>query len=164
MREKKGKQVRKLKKKNSIIDVTLVLTLFMVFTLCSLLVIVLGARVYKSTVGNIEQSFSSRTALTFVTKKIRQSAGEEIFLGVIEDTEAIIIREQIEEQDCITYLYYYDGYLYEQFALESANVSLESGQRLLSLEQFSCVEMNHALTIEAVGKDQKKLSTVINIG
>lgn len=153
----------KLKKKDSIIDVALVLTLFMVFTLCSLLLIVLGARVYKSTVDNIEQSFSSRTALTFVTKKIRQSEGDEIFVGELDNIEAIIIKEEIENQDCITYLYYYDGYLYEQFASESAKVGVESGQRLLELEEFSCEEKDEALTIKATGKDKKELSTVINI-
>ena len=153
----------KLKKKNSIIDVALLLTLFMVFTLCSLLMIVLGARVYKSTVDNIEQSFSSRTALTFITKKIRQTEGNEIFVGKLDGVEAIVIKEKIEEQNCVTYLYYHDGYLYEQFALESAEVRLESGRRLLELEAFSYEEKDKALTVNATGKDKEELSTVINI-
>ena len=155
--------MRKLKKRNSIADDALVLILFMVFTLCSLLLIVLGAGVYKSTVNNIEQSFSSRTALTFVTKKIRQSDGDEIFLGKLEDVDAIVIKEKINERDCVTYLYYYDGYLYEQFALESTNIGLESGQKLLQLEGFACEEKDEALIIKAMGKDKKELSTVVNI-
>ena len=155
--------MKKLEKKSTIVDVALVLTLFMVFTLCSLLVIMLGARVYKNTVYNIDQSFSSRTALTFVTKKIRQSEKDSIFVGELDNIDTILIKEEIDNQECITYLYFYDGYLCEQFALESADVSVDSGQKLLSLEQFSCTETNDILTIEATGKDQKKLSTVINI-
>ena len=55
-----------------IIDLLFVLSLFCVFTVCAFLVVSIGANVYRATAENMENTYSTRTALAYVTEKLRQ--------------------------------------------------------------------------------------------
>ena len=54
-------------------DILFVLVLFLVFTSSALAVILLGARVYQSTSSRMESNYNVRTALAYVSEKIRQN-------------------------------------------------------------------------------------------
>ena len=54
-------------------DILFVLLLFLVFTSSALAVILLGAKVYQNTASRMESNYTVRTALAYVTEKIRHA-------------------------------------------------------------------------------------------
>lgn len=59
-----------------------------------------------------EDSFASRTALSYVTEKIHQADEYgAVYAGTFDGQDAIVIRQTYSEQTYVTYLYEYDGYL-----------------------------------------------------
>ena len=55
------------------IDILFVLSLFCVFAVSSALLILFGADIYKKTVQQMENNYSTRTSIAYITEKIRQS-------------------------------------------------------------------------------------------
>ena len=58
------------------VDFLFTLSLFCVFTVCALLVVSIGVQAYRSTAAYLEGTYSARTALSYVTEKIRQHDAE----------------------------------------------------------------------------------------
>lgn len=54
-------------------DILFVLLLFLVFTSSALAVILLGAKIYQNTASRMESNYTVRTALAYVTEKIRHA-------------------------------------------------------------------------------------------
>ena len=54
-----------------IIDFLFVLSLFCVFAVSSVLLILFGADIYNKTVQQMECNYSSRTSIAYITEKIR---------------------------------------------------------------------------------------------
>lgn len=59
-------------RKKPVIDILFLLALFSVFLMSALFVVLFGANIYKSTVANMDSSFKNRTAVSYVTEKVRQ--------------------------------------------------------------------------------------------
>ena len=55
--------------RGSVIDVLFTLALFCVFCASALAVVLIGADVYTSTARNMDQNFSTRTAVSYVAEK-----------------------------------------------------------------------------------------------
>ena len=53
-----------------------VLALYMIFVILALVFLTAGASVYGSVTENMDESYEIRTALSYVSTKVRQSAGE----------------------------------------------------------------------------------------
>ncbi len=130
------------------IDIVFALSLLCVFTACGLLVVFIGINVYKSTVSNMEEAFSDRTAMAFVAKQIRQNdRADAIYVGEIEGEEALIISEEINGELYYKYIYYYNGYLRELYAKESYEPVLLAGQALIEIDGFDVTMQDNMLTI-----------------
>ena len=86
-------------------DILFVLVLFLVFTSSALAVILLGARVYQSTSSRMESNYNVRTALAYVSEKIRlndeSGAGS---LCELDGIPALTLSQRMEDTSYITYL------------------------------------------------------------
>lgn len=132
-----------------IVDVLFVLALFCVFAISALMLVTIGANVYQKTVNNMDTNYSSRTAFSYVTEKIRQNdASQTISIGSLEGRPAIILSQEIEGQLYNTYLYEYEGYLTELFTSADLNIGgdlLKAGHPLIQLEKFNLCEVEPSL-------------------
>ena len=61
-----------LKRQKSIVDVIFMITVFGVFMLSALFVVLFGAKIYRRTAHDMSVNFNSRTALAYVTEKVHQ--------------------------------------------------------------------------------------------
>lgn len=133
----------RLKKRNNehIIDIFFTLALFCALAASLLTVVILGANVYSSTVDEMQHNFEVRTTLGYVSGKIRQNdIADSVTIGQIENVDALIMSQQIYDSRYLTYIYFYDGALYEVFAGEDVKVSLSSGQKIMEISDFSFEE------------------------
>ena len=127
------------------IDILFVLSLFCVFAVSSVLLILFGADIYKKTVQQMDSNYSSRTSVAYITEKIRQSDNENAIQIVSQNgTQVLMLINVINEIPYATSLYEYDGYLYELFARTDLELPLDAGQPVMELHSlsFSQIEPN----------------------
>ncbi len=127
--------------KHFIVDILFVLALFGVFAVSALTLVTIGADVYQHTVTDMSINYESRTAVSYITEKIRQNDMEDgICLTTLEDVPALCMRSRVDEDIYCTYLYLYDGYLKELFMKQGASLGgqiLPAGTDILQLKNLT---------------------------
>ncbi len=120
-------------------DFIFILSLFGVLAVSSLFVIVFGANVYTRITDSSDSNYKSRTAYYYVTEKIRShdKAGT-IEVRNTANTKSIglIFYEYTEEGEYRTYIYYYNGYLWECTKPADEEFRYDEGTALLKLHDF----------------------------
>lgn len=154
MKQKQGESGR------HIVDILFVLALFGVFAASALMLVTLGANVYKQTTADMSRNFSERTAYSYVTEKIRQNdTADAISIEEIDGVQALVFTKRAGEETYCTYLYFYDGHLKELYARKdffAGNDILSAGQNILALTGLSMEECQSGLirlTLEAEGSN-----------
>ena len=134
--------------KHFIVDILFVLALFGVFAVSALSLVTIGADVYQHTVEDMGENYESRTAVSYITEKVRQNdTADSILLTTLEDVPALCMVSQPEGDTYCTYLYLYDGHLKELFMKQDASLGgrvLPAGTDIMKLD---------ALTLEYAGDD-----------
>ncbi|MDE7222326.1 MAG: DUF4860 domain-containing protein [Acetatifactor sp.] len=150
--------------KNHIVDVLFVLALFVVFTLSALVLVILGASVYRQTVRYMDENYTARTAYSYLTEKVRQNdLYDSISLGQLEYTDALVLTREVNNVTYATYLYLHEGSLRELSMRQGRDIGadpLSAGQEILPLTDWE-LEMTgeHLLHIKLTLEDntQKEL-------
>lgn len=139
--EKKGTYLKQ--EKHFVVDVLFVLALFGVFAISALVLITVGADVYQHTVRDMSRNYDDRTAIAYITEKVRQSdcilsdGSYAISLGSLEQQPALILTDEWDGDAYCTYLYLYDGWLKELYIRKDADIGndiLDAGQNIIRLE------------------------------
>lgn len=135
--------------RHHIVDILFVLALFSVFAVSALVLVTIGANVYQNTVQDMESNFDSRTAMAYLTEKIRQndSTGA-VSIGELEGVEALLLEQEIEGENYITYLYFHEGSLKELFIREGTDLvgsPLMAGQTIMPLSALKLEQVSPSL-------------------
>ena len=126
-------------------DILFTLALFCVFAASALIVVYIGADVYRSTVDRAEEDFRLNTTLSFVSTKIRQHDNYgAIRIEQFGGSNALVLEQPIGENIFETWIYFYNGTLRELFTNQAnaATMSPSAGQVLLNVFSFD-VEQPH---------------------
>lgn len=145
----KNPKPKKENQNRHIVDILFVLALFCVFAASALMLVTLGANVYKQTVSDMNTNYTDRTAYSYVIEKIRQNdfTGA-IEIGELEGTPALLLTRQEGEETYCTYLYLYDGFLKELSARKDSFAGTDirsAGQNIMELSDFSIEEPQKGL-------------------
>lgn len=126
--------------RNHIVDVLFVLALFVVFTLSALVLVILGANVYRQTVSYMDENYEARTAYSYLTEKVRQNdIYGSVSVGELEGTRALILTREINDATYATYLYLHQGSLRELFIRQGSDIGsdpLSAGRAILPLRDW----------------------------
>ena len=140
----KGKQ-----ENHHIVDVLFVLALFCVFAVSALILLLIGANVYQKTVNDMDANYNGRTAVSYITEKIRQNDSDSaVSVGTLMGKPSIILSQEVDGKVYQTYLYEYDGYLTELFTDPSLNLGdniLKAGHPLFPITDFTVTETTPSL-------------------
>lgn len=97
-----------------IVDVLFVLALFGVFAVSALVLVTIGADVYQHTVQDMNSNYETRTAVSYITEKVRQNdlttADREsgVSLTTLDGQPALMLAQDIDDENtaltfiCIT--------------------------------------------------------------
>ncbi len=118
----------------------LTLALVLLFALLSVLIVAIGIQAYDQIVQNAETNARFRTSLSYTANKIRVYDG----LGMIEatregDIDTLALHETIDGDEYVTYIYCYNGMLYEWFTAAGTAFDPLQGEALLLMESFQAV-------------------------
>ena len=120
------------------VDFLFTLSLFCVFTVCALLVVSIGVQAYRSTAAYLEGTYSARTALSYVTEKIRQHDAEgRTALTQLDGRNALLLTDEINGSVYETYIYSDEAWLYELTVRQGTEISSSMGQQILRVDEFS---------------------------
>lgn len=139
------------KRNRSIVDFLFILALFGAFAITGLLVVLFGSRVYQSTVAKMDANYASRTALSYVTEKIRShdytngSEVEDIELVSENGNSVLKLKETVNERTYVTYMYVADGMLKEFTTSEEYDFDYKGGTDILELKEFVIKQTGDAL-------------------
>lgn len=122
-------------------DLFFTLSLFFVFAAAAFLVIMIGIRVYQSTVTTMQDTYSTRTAISYVAEKLRRhdSVGS-ASVTTLEGGDALLLTDDINGNTYLTYIYQEDGYLCELVVKDGADISRSQGEQIIAVEDFSVSE------------------------
>ena len=144
-RQQIGRRGEKIKRKH-MIDLLFPIALLLVLAASSLFLVILAANVYRKSVAWEESNYGSRTCLSYVTEKIRQSDTDGgVETGTFDGIPCLILRQNFGDQAYATYLYSYEGQLCELFVQEGADVHAPDGQRILEVNNFNITEQEKGI-------------------
>lgn len=104
----------KLQKQNHTIDIIFILSLFLVFVIITLLILMLGANTYKNISANIDMRYNETTCMSYIANKVRNyDENGAIYISKINNIPALTLEQTIDDETYLTYLYAYEGKLME---------------------------------------------------
>lgn len=118
------------------IDTVFIAALFVLFTMTSCLLVLIGARQYRATAHAMNENYEVRTASSYLTEKIRQNDTDAgIAIVDFAGGNALALTSSADSS-YTTYIYYYDGYLRELFVGDNAIYTPDSGQKIIACDRF----------------------------
>lgn len=120
------------------IDTLFTVLLLLSFLLFSMLVAGTGSMVYQKSTDSLNRNYTSRTALSYLTEKLRQhDQSGDIAFTQLDNIPALALYEEQNETRYCTYLYFYNGALRELFTQASTTPSVDMGTAIAELADFT---------------------------
>lgn len=132
--------------KRFIVDLLFILALFGVFAVSALVLITIGADVYHHTVQDMNHNYETRTAVAYITEKVRQNdvyaveGGSNACLTTLDDVPALMLTRSADEETYCTYLYFHEGYLKELYIEKGFSFggnTLDAGTEIIELSSLN---------------------------
>lgn len=135
-----------------------------IFALFSLLLVVIGARVYKNIVSTGNENTEIRSSFSYVANKVRMStrASGSVCIEERDGLEVLVLASAVEGYE--TRIYYYDGALRELYQASEQPLSPGMGEKLMELSEFRIEETDtgHLVLYAADSKgDERSLHLYI---
>lgn len=118
----------------------LTLLIYGIFALFSLLLVVVGARVYRNIVSTGNANTQVRSSFSYVANKVRMStrAAGTVRLEERDGIEVLVLESAVEGYE--NRIYYYDGALREAYQAAEQPFSPELGEKLMEIPEFRIEE------------------------
>ena len=122
-------------------DLLFTLGLFCVFAAAAFILVMIGIHAYQTTVTDMQDTYSTRTAISYVAEKLRQNdtAGS-VSLGEVEGRTAIVLSNDRGGTTYLTYIYADDETLYELTVREGTRATLSLGDPILDVRNFNITD------------------------
>jgi len=138
------------------IDTIFVLIVFSIFAFSILMVLMLGASIYRNINDISRAEQHEHTAASYIWTKLKNfDEKDAISVGEFDGVSAVFIDENLDGTDFRTAIYVYDGWLLELFSEKSLEFSPENGRRIVQSEEMTFKNVNNNL-IE-ISLNNKKL-------
>ncbi|MDE6763318.1 MAG: DUF4860 domain-containing protein [Oscillospiraceae bacterium] len=116
------------------------MTLFLIFSMCCLIIITVAASAYGRISGNYDNTFNSAAAVRYITNKIRASGETE----VISESELLL-----RDDGYVTVIYHSEGAVWERLYPEGESPVASGGERMFSAEKLLIEESEGAVRVTA---------------
>ena len=141
-----------MKEGTSRIQQVLALLCLLVFALCVLFVVLSGASCYKDLVDRGGASYAQRTAMQYLTTRIRQA--QRVQIGDFEGLETLILEETINGEVYTTKVYCYDGWLRELYTVPGVTIAPKGGTPILEGEELELSQEGKLLRVTLDGQER----------
>ena len=123
------------------------------FALMSTLMVLLGAQMYRSTVDHSQYNNEHRIMGAYVRSMIRSMDGGEISVEQPGGIPALALKEIIDDDIYVTWLYVHEGQLYEQFTELDEDFNPLDGTEICPANSLSAELKGGLLTVNLTDGD-----------
>lgn len=156
--------MRETKNRTGLVHLVSVLLIISIFAVSAMILVNVGAIIYKNIVENNLETFQIRTSLSYVKTKINQYDSIDGVQVVEKDgMKQLILREAIDSEIYNTIVYFYDGKLLEITHEEGADFKPENGFTILAVNQFDISEKNGMIKLVATNKDGESETMFVKV-
>jgi len=123
-----------------VVDTLFAIALFCVLAVTCLVVLFIGANVYRGTVNEMERSYEISISLSYVAARIRShDTSGSIYISELGGEGALVLEREIGGRVFQTWIYVYDGSLRELFIERenTGNLNAGLGQELVRVYSFT---------------------------
>ena len=114
-----------------------VFVLLGLFAVMSTLMVLLGAQMYRNTVDHSTANNEDRVLSAYVRSMIRaEDTSDAMVIGEYDGVKTLAMREDLDGETYVTWLYCYDGHMYEWFTSDDGSFSPESGTAICPAQRF----------------------------
>lgn len=148
-----------MERKKHSIDVLFMFVLFAIFAILSVLIIFIGSGVYSRIAENKEINEQTRTTLSYITNKIRETDGiENVYLTEKEGNQVLVLKAKYEDYSADTWIYEYNSKLMEMTVDSGDEFELRFGDVLLDTDgvKFLIDKENKLLKVSIFDKNAKE--------
>ena len=125
-----------------------VFVLLGLFAVMSTLMVLLGAQMYRNTVDRAAANNEDRVLGAYVRSMIRaEDAADAMETGEYDGVKTLAMREDLDGEVYVTWLYCYEGQLYEWFTSDDGYFSPTSGTAICPAQRFEPRLENGLLTV-----------------
>ena len=126
-----------------------VFVLLGLFAVMSTLMVLLGAQMYRNTVDTTTANNEDRVLGAYVRSMIRaEDAANAMEVGEYGGVKALAMREDLDGEVYVTWLYCYEGQLYEWFTSDDGDFRPESGTAICPAQRFEPSLEGSLLTVD----------------
>ena len=126
-----------------------VFVLLGLFAVMSTLMVLLGAQMYRNTVDRAAANNEDRVLGAYVRSMIRaEDAADAMETGEYDGVKTLAMREDLDGEVYVTWLYCYEGQLYEWFTSDDGDFRPESGTAICPAQSFEPHLENGLLTVD----------------
>lgn len=120
------------------VDILLPVSLYFVFAVSALAVLLLATNIYRRTVENSSLNYTAQTTLSYITEKIHQNdtAGS-VSISTFDGHEALILTQTYHDTDYVTYIYVHNGNLMELYTKSGTTLTADAGRSILPLKALT---------------------------
>lgn len=125
-----------------------------VFAVGILSVLLSGAGAYQRLNRRDQAAFESRTAMQYLVTKVRQASGSDaVSIVPFGQGNALVIRQEQENEVYLTRIYCHDGWLMELYSFAEGEFSPEDGEKIMPMAALELKMRQDLLCISAVFSD-----------
>ena len=126
-----------------IVDILFVLALFFVFAVSSIMLIAIGASIYRRNTDSMEHNYTIRSSHAYLAEKMRAAdTSGAVSIGETDGLESLLLHQEINGKSYITRLYLYDGCITELFHRADVDLPASAGMQLMEVSELSFKEMD----------------------
>ena len=124
------------------------------FALMSTLMVLLGSQMYRATVDRSQANNEDRVMGAYVRSMIRSMDGGEVSVEAPGGIPAVALKETYDDEVYVTWIYQYEGQLYELFTELESDFNPDDGTPICPANSLSARLEGNLLTVDLTdGKD-----------
>lgn len=114
-----------------------VMLLYLIIVVLSIMIISLGKNIYDRINEDRNTNYQVRVSLAYLANKIRQSDKiDSLEIQDLHGINSLVINEVYDGENYRTWIYYYDGALYEMFTDEDSDFDPADGMKVVEVNFF----------------------------
>lgn len=156
--------MRETKNRTGLVHLVSVLLIICIFAVSAMVLVNVGAIIYKNIAENNLETFQVRTSLSYVKTKINQYDGtDSVKVEEKDGRKQLVLSEAVENEIYDTIVYFYNGKLLEITHEQGAEFKPEDGFTILSVDKFEFSEEGGIVKMKATNKNGESETMFVKI-
>lgn len=142
----------------------LIMLLYLIIVILSVLIIFLGKNIYDNINEERNTNYNLRVSLSYIANKLRQSdKSGSVEIKQVNGENALVLNEEYDDEQYQTWIYFYEGGIYEMFTDSENTFDLSDGMKLVDADVFNIEKVRNDLYRFYAASNEKSSELYLSI-